>query len=421
MHTIHNNLIESQFHYSALRKNIYSAKSSKPTTNTNTVEIKDSVKNDSSPKSHRSSTYESDITSTLANSNGTKQTDLESQGQGHGNPQIMQPVITSRSWSNKMLNVISIDDCKLTCRYRPQKIKEQREPPIDYEQLDKQKNKASKREKKTHNIAEGTGIDENQSDSHADADDENDDSDDDDNESDVDLDVNNIHFSPDRNNNEIMHQIIITEATPRNDDSDSDLPYLPNIKPTEVNENDASGQTDNSNDKDNIDSAFTDSKDIANVHVEKHILKQKEVDRANQEIEDIMNSQGTPSKTSYGRITTLYSNSITTNKSKPPKKKKISRKQRLNNAIDDMIGERKVMNAMTKDFDKRVAEFGRTVIDKQEGSETFKKMHSNLRRKMDEFIDYKSAVKTKQFLERRRLNSNTSSVTSGADIVWNMF
>ena len=415
IHTIHNNLVESQFHYSALRKNVYSAKSSKPTTNTNTVEIIDSVKNDdSSPKSYSSSTYESEITSTLANSTETKQTDIEQLGQGHVNPQVMQPVITSRSWSNKMLNVISIDDCKLACRYRPQKIKEQREAPMDYEKIDEQKTKASKRKKKPQNTEKVTDNVEIKSDSHVDADDENDE---DDNDSDVDLDVNDIHLSPDRNNNEIAHQIIITEATPRNEDYDSDTPYLPNVKPTTVNENDASEQADKVNDEDNTDNAFADSKDIVNDHVDKHILKQKDVDAANREVEDIMNSRGTPSKTSYGRITTLYSNSVMTNHSKPQKKKKVSRTQRLNNAIDDMIGERKVMSATTKDFDRRVSEFGRTVIDKQEGSETFKKMHSNLRKKMDDFIDYKSAMKTKKFLEKRRLNSNTSSSASGVDNV----
>ena len=414
INTIHNNLVESQFHYSSLRKNVYSAKQSKPANNANTVEIIDSVKNDSSPKSYSSSTYESETTSTLANSTGTKQTDSEQMGQGHINPQAMQPVITSRSWSNKMLNVISIDDCKLACRYRPQKIKEQREPPMDYEKIDEQNRKASRRKKRQQKTVKVENNAEEKSDSHIDADDENDDSSDN-NESDVDPGVNDIQLSPDRNNNELAHQIIITEATPRNEDYDSDQPYLPNVKPATVDDSDVTEQTDNAINNDKTDNVVDKSKETVKGSEDKHVLKQRDVDKANREVEDILNSRETPSKTSYGRVTTLYSNSVTTKQSKPQKKTKVSRTQRLNNAIDGMIGERKVMSATTKDFDKRVAEFGRTIIDKQEGSETFKKMHTHLRKKMDDFIDYKSAMKTKQFLEKRRLNSNTSSVTSATD------
>lgn len=399
VHTIHSQLVESQFHYSALRKNIYSSKPAKQTIKTS--DPKESLKTGSMQNGFSNSTYESETTSTIGNSTGTKQSDLElkNKSQGLANPQIMQPVITSRSWSNKMLNVISIDDCKLTCRYRPQKIKEARGPNIDYEEIDRKKHKASKRK------TTDKSFDENQSDSNADADDEN--------ESDVDIDMNDIHLSPDRNNNEITHQIIITEATPRNDDSDSDVQYLPKIDSVVMNKNATDEDVNKNIGTDQTDNATQQLQDIKDV--EQQIPKQKEVDLANKEIHRIMDSQGTASKTSYGRITTLYSNSDATKQSKPEKQKKTSRTQRINHAIDNMIGERKVMNAMTKDFDKRISEFGRTIIDKQEGSDTFKKMHSKLRKKMDQFMEHKGAMKTKQFFERQRSNSNSISVNSGLE------
>lgn len=401
LNTISNHLVESQFHYSAMRKNLYTAKSSGRCNSVSASETKDSPKNGPSPNGFSSSTYESETTSTIGNSAGSKLSDLESQskGQGVNTQQIMQPVITSRSWSNKMLNVISIDDCKLACRYRPQKIKEARGPTIDYEELDRRKSKPKKKEPKTE--AEPVQFDTEKSDSHVDADDEN--------ESEVEINMNSIHLSPDRNNNEVTHQIIVTEATPRNDDSDSDH-YIPYTETAKANENLIEEANKNANDSNETDEVFADVNEF-NDDGQKPVLKSEEVDLANEEIFDIMNSRQTPtSKTSYGRITTLYSNSETTKKSKPERKKKVTRTQRINHAIDDMIDGRKVMNSMTKDFDKRVAEFGRTTIEKQEGSETFKKMHSNLRRKIDNFMEYKGAMKTKQFFEKRRLNSNSNSI-----------
>lgn len=395
LNTIANQLVESQFHYTALRKNLYSSKSFGKNNATDSVDGKGSLKNSESPIGFSTGAYDSEITSTLDNSAQSKASGLESQGHDLVPQQNMQPVITSRSWSNKMLNVISIDDCKLTCRYRPQKIKEARGPATDYEELDRKKNKAKKKDKKTK--TEIKNCNEDHSESHADADDEN--------ESEVDINMNTIHLSPDRNNNETIHQIIVTEPTPCNDDSDSDIQYLPNTGATNTN---SAGEEQNNkpNSFDETDEVFEDV--IASkADKEKAALKSQDIELANEEIRDIMNSRGT-SKTSYGRITTLYPNSVSTKQSKPEKKKKVTRTQRINHAIDDMICERKVMNSMTKDFDKRIAEFGRTTIDKQDGSETFKKMHSNLRRKIDQFMEYKGAMKTRQFHEKRRLNSSST-------------
>ena len=397
LHTVRNNLIETQLHYTGLRRALYSSKPSGPTASIKTVESKEYLKNEAGPKSFSNGTYESETTSTIGNSVGSKVSDHDPQSQNLTTQQIMQPVITSRSWSNKMLNVISIDDCKLTCRYRPQKIKEARGPAVDYQEVDKKTCKSKNKETESKPVI--NKCDENQSDSHIDADDEN--------ESDTEVDVNNIHLSPDRNNNEIVQRIIITKATPRND-SDSDLQYLPNIKQEQTVNNVNKTDANNPDSLEENDDVFEDGR-VKNDDEANLFLKSQEIKLANEEVRDIMNSQGT-TKTSYGRITTLYSNSDTTKKSKPEKKKKITRTQRITHAIDDMVEERKVMNSMTKDFDKRVAEFGRTVIDKQEGSETFKKMHSNLRKKIDNFMDYKGAIKAKQFHDRRRLSSNSNSI-----------
>ena len=419
--TVHNHLIECQLHYTGLRRALYSDKSLGPpiTANTVTAPTKESLKNLAGPKSFSTGTYnESETISNIGNSVGSKVSDQESQGQGvTTQQQLMQPVISSRSWSNKMLNVISIDDCKLTCRYRPQKIKEARGPTIDFQELDKKALKSRNNEAESKSDlqdghetqpdsyaaslqAKGTNSKELVplacKDGHADADDED--------ESENELDIN--HLSPDRNNNDIVQRIVITEATPRND-SDSSQQYLPNIE---------QNNTVSVEDKKEIiteslegaDDVFVDGT-AKNTSEEILLLKSQEIKLANDEVRDIMNSQGEgTSKTSYGRLTTLYSNSDTTKKSKPEKKKKITRTQRITHAIDDMVEGRKVMNSMTKDFDKRIGEYGRTVIDKHEGSDTFKKMHSHLRRKIGNYMEYKGAMKTKQFHEKRRLNSSSS-------------
>jgi len=66
------------------------------------------------------------------------------------------------------------------------------------------------------------------------------------------------------------------------------------------------------------------------------------------------------------------------------------------------------MNSLERDFDTRTAQFGRTVVETSDGSETFKKIHANLRKKIDQYMDTHCALKTRDYKEKVRRNSVAS-------------
>ncbi|XP_045213543.2 uncharacterized protein LOC123564219 isoform X2 [Mercenaria mercenaria] len=404
VHTVNNNLIDSQMHYSAQRKDLYSATTRKSMKSGKANELKPELFENGVSEMNGSlrADTESETITVIENTDSLKVSDPEYHGHSHIDTEVMQPQIVSRSWSNRMLNVISIDDCKLTCRYRPQIIKENHPIPDDLDAM--QKARANKlrydRKKVTDNKDKVKPEKETKVVNGHEADDEAENS-----EDTVDL-VENLE------------SLCIDEgALHTNNNNTADACHIDTAQ-----QNATEPETNNLNNELNIGFSEKNIKDksTSSESTEKsdrsNLRLQFDVDKNGKgQVQEERNpsSQGA-SKTSYGRITTLYSNSETS-KSKAKdgkKKKKVSRTSRINYAINDMVHERKVMNSLERDFDTRTAEFGRTIVEKTEGSETFKKIHANLRKKIDAFVDTHSAVKTKEFYERSRSNSARNSVTS---------
>lgn len=406
VHTVNNKLVESQMHYSAQRKDLYSAKTRNSTKSAKTDEVKsdfpvnDANETDGSEKADS----DSETITNVVKTDASKISDLDAQGQSHINTGVIQPQIVSRSWSNRMLNVISIDDCKLTCRYRPQMIKENHPIPDDLDFM--QKARANKLKYDIRKINESkvkakvVEKEEEEEDGNE-ADDEGHTSED---TAEVvgsmeRLSVNEIPVDTNNNTTANACHNNTVEKAERNLSTveTNNMESIPEV---------VSGAKTNGKSTSSGSTANSDR-----YHVRKPF--DSENNRKDLAEEHGTSSQGA-SKTSYGRITTLYTNS---ENSKPnardeKRKKKISRTSRINYAINDMVQERKVMNSLERDFDTRTAEFGRTIIDKTEGSETFKKIHANLRKKIDAFVDAQCAVKTKEFYERSRSNSAANSITS---------
>ncbi|XP_076072942.1 uncharacterized protein LOC143044724 [Mytilus galloprovincialis] len=84
-------------------------------------------------------------------------------------------------------------------------------------------------------------------------------------------------------------------------------------------------------------------------------------------------------KTSSYYASTMPSG-ISTRESKP------DRKARVTKAIDTMVNDRKVMNNMDRNFDARIAPAGRLVLNKNEGGYMFKRLHSALRKHVDNIL-----------------------------------
>lgn len=116
IHTVRNNLVQSQLHYSAQRKDIYIPSRSRVTSGKSGEQV--------FPEDLLEIQSVSSIACSEGSTSSSTSTLTEPQNLEHIDREIMQPKIVARSYSNRMLNVISIDDCKLTCRYRPQTIKE---------------------------------------------------------------------------------------------------------------------------------------------------------------------------------------------------------------------------------------------------------------------------------------------------------
>ena len=433
--TVNNNLIDTQMHYSSQRRNLYSATSTtRPTarlTSAKTCDIESEVdENGLGEPTEKTDFSESETLSVLDKSNSSanvSEFDIDNQLHGPIEQHLMQQKIISRSWSNKMLNVISIDDCKLTCRYRPQKIKETfgvngqlvecYKPVVKDRTKKKPEIEAVKEaadqadgsvEKLNDDVENGTSND---------ADDEF--------ETSVGTDI--------KLEEKINEMVINDTDTDINLDGNNNNPQLTNghvndienvrekVKtstPENASPKDSQSGTD-AEDNDHHDylnqlTGFTRSS--LNGEVKNGKISFNNSDKVigtsdtNHDLRATMGSRGT-SKTSYGRLTNLYSNS-SSSKSKPNgrKDKKRSRASKINYAINDMVKDRKVMNSMERDFDTRTAEYGRTVVDKTPGSETFQKLHTQLRRKIDTYIETHSAIKAERFYENRRKNSTIVEV-----------
>ena len=400
VHTVNNNLVDSQMHYSAQRKDLYSATTKRSHKSAKVKELQPDILENGVSEINGTSKpeNESESITVIDNTDSSKVSDLESQGQGHIDSDVLQPQIVSRSWSNRMLNVISIDDCKLTCRYRPQVIKENHPVPDDLEIM--QKARANKLKYGSKPISE-----------------------------------NKVKSKPEKE--------IVVNGNEADDEEDNSEDITDNIDKLCIEEEPVI--TNNNNTAETCHNEIEAEKDIKSktndvddhktgVGFSEDKIKDKSTSSEGTEISDRSGQRLNPdemngnclvpderntssqvaSKTSYGRITTLYSQSESPDaKAKDRhRKKKVSRTSRINYAINDMVKERKVMNSLERDFDTRTAEFGRTIVEKTEGSETFKKIHANLRKKIDAFVDTHSAVKTKEFYERSRSNSAANSTTN---------
>lgn len=65
---------------------------------------------------------------------------------------------------------------------------------------------------------------------------------------------------------------------------------------------------------------------------------------------------------------------------------KPDRKARVTKAIDNMVNDRKVMNNLDRNFDTRIGTKNRLVLQKDEGGLMFKKLHSALRKHVDNIL-----------------------------------
>ncbi|XP_052071340.1 uncharacterized protein LOC127709716 [Mytilus californianus] len=98
-----------------------------------------------------------------------------------------------------------------------------------------------------------------------------------------------------------------------------------------------------------------------------------------------MQKPGKRSMTAESRKTSSYYTStmpsgISGRESKP------DRKARVTKAIDTMVNDRKVMNTMDRNFDARIAPAGRLILNKNEGGYMFKRLHSALRKHVDNIL-----------------------------------
>lgn len=71
------------------------------------------------------------------------------------------------------------------------------------------------------------------------------------------------------------------------------------------------------------------------------------------------------------------------NNSRTVRKTTLNRTTKINNAIDGIVAERKVMNSMDKNFDTRIGSKSRTHIQKFEGGPTFRRLNKSLRRHIE--------------------------------------
>ena len=387
IHTVNSKLVESQMHYSAQRREIRSAGTTRrQITSAKTCDTKTDTDANLSVNVNgldKAEPSESETLSTFGNTS-TKQSTVDSHSPSQHEGNNLQQKITARSWSNRMLNVISIDDCKLTCRYRPQKIKESHNQDLRSEETDK------------HEESNGESMVGEDGDKLIANSDKTSIS--------SDTDIESIAVTLDVK----LNRIVVGDTIRDNNNNLDDIQQsngsvkLDSLK----NESDDSARDINLMKSDDLDSSnlLKPNSKKEGIHFEDNQRSSNSNESKSDKRRESNSSQS--NKTSYGRITPLYTHTHTSKSTeKPKKKKKVTRTAKINHAINDMVNDRKVMNSMARDFDTRTAEFGRTTVEKSEGSELFQKLHSNLRKRMDTFLETHSAVKTSKYHEMKRKNS----------------
>ena len=356
IHSIHNQLLDTQFHYAAQRRDIYSAHSSStrvanakttvPSSSHTGWMGENTVDNTSVYRYSPSLSAETEQSTVTDNSDNTSDENAA--------PVDSQPMITSRSWSNQMMNVISIDDCKLNCRYRPQRIKESREPVIDHNSGDKKQKRKDERKKQNSNppahISNGTCKEESDEDA-------------------ADSEHSSSDTLCDNTDNAKLNSVHVSD--------NSNLQMMP-------------AKTDGQDDKESHPRQSNDSPAAS---------LQSEEEESN-DFRQLVQSRGTNS--SYGRNTSLYGSSKDSKSTKVDRKRrKPNRTQRISTAIDDMVQNRKVLNTMERNFEARVAQVDRTILEKKDGSETFQRLHSNLRKHIGDLLESKCSIQTHKYHEIR--------------------
>lgn len=378
LNTVKNNIVESQLHYSAQRNELYVPsvqKSKKLAEDGNAFQVKavSEYSDIDDPDDYSETVTIIDLV------DGGNVNEMETQS--HHEADVMQPKIVARSCSNRMLNVISIDDCKLSCRYRPQIIKENRQIPNDDTEKHKQNRETASKKTKTKNTPQDCLANGNEADDEAEVSTDT---------------INEVHQAMERLN------VDDTQADQNNNT------HACQEEPTvmtggqgqwsdmEMEGSQHTGQSGMSSDPSSIGNQ---SKSFeSHVHTENQVTPVRAQDH-----QVNFSSRGT-NMTSYGRLTNLNYKSES---SRPGgrSKKKPSRASRINQAINGVVQGRKVMNSLERDFDTRTAQFGRTTVATSDGSETFKKIHANLRKKIDKYMDTYSAIKAKDYLDKVRRNS----------------
>lgn len=384
IHTVRNNLVQSQLHYSAQRKDIYIPSRSRVTSGKSGEQV--------FPEDLLEIQSVSSIACSEGSTSSSTSTLTEPQNLEHIDREIMQPKIVARSYSNRMLNVISIDDCKLTCRYRPQTIKETPSSQIKGRKIKQEQKKVYVNSNKDciRVVVKG------------------------DSDTSLNETMNGHDESGEEPNAENGH-----EADDEGGSSDDNIKrrcnseVMPNREGITIN-----GETNHAGDKPDPNTVNVQNGSIYVGHsgsktkVKKKPLAGKENSTVEYPITNGVHnfsSRGT-SRTSFCRITDLDVLSESSNSHTEDKlKKKPSRASQINQAINNLVTERTVLKPMDRDFDTKTAVFGRTKVDRSEGSETFKRIHSKLRKQIDTYVNTHSALKTMEFYEKRRKNSAISS------------
>ena len=375
MNSVRNNIVESQMHYSAQRSDLYSPQKhiiKRPFSGElSELEPDEIVVSEVSDFDELDDESESVTIVNLVNGGNVSELEAPS----HHEADVMQPQIVARSCSNRMLNVISIDDCKLTCRYRPQIIKENRKLSDD----DEKGNSKPKKMTVTMKTDQTKSKHQNDTANGNEADDEEEGS------------TSTTDEVRRKMNDLIMNDAIVDSNNNTGVNTSHDL---------SSHETPAADSQDKERSGGSSDSSSTETTKSAKIRFSSEDSKRE---RTVTEHQTNFSSRGT-SKSSYGRVTNLDSKSVT---SKPGRRRQ-SRTSRINQAINGVVQGRKVMNSLERDFDTRTAQFGRTVVETSDGSETFKKIHANLRKKIDQYMDTHCALKTRDYKEKVRRNSVAS-------------
>ncbi|XP_052784666.1 uncharacterized protein LOC128220338 isoform X2 [Mya arenaria] len=380
VNTVRNNLFDTQMFYAGERRDIRSATTRKSTKSVKTEDFRTDVVTAVSEtgKSVTNGIVDNDSDSLTIIDHNDDGSDLESESAVNNK---MQPQIVARSYSNKELNVISIDDCKLTCRYRPQIIKENRI-------LEDQESDCEEHAPSTQRVKHKATTDK-VADTQAEA---------------------NGNEADDEKSTDTVETIekgvarLVIHTVDTNNNSNNNNIDACHSRSSEHNK--SRKESNSLSDKSDYSSSLSQggqNKPDRNISKSADI-RVRDSDRNSSGRRVNFSSRG--SSKSYGRVTNICSNQESP---KPDKKvKQDTRSGRINSAINNVVQNRKVMNSMEKDFDTRTAVYGRTVVEASEGSEKFKKLHASLRKKMDQYVDTHSAIDTKGYYEKLQKSSAIS-------------